>query len=555
MILRFFKFFLRATFYKKFINNRKKYLGKRDFLGAVNEFLKRYSKINKNSKKVLMWELGGFNLVLRKDAIISIALKTRGVDSIAVICDGTPKACMQRDIQKGKNIDEWGYICKKCQKANINEALKYGLKYSLLSEYFTENELVEIEQISKIIDLNNIRSYKYLGVSVGELAFSSFLRFGQGHQVDYLKTLDEYEAIYRQYFFAALLNTLCAKNAIEKIKPLSVFESHGVYTDYAPAVFMAKLKNINTLCWSSGYDKYLHYYDRPKTVSKLIFRGISDEKWEARKSKPLTSIQNKLLDDMIYNRYFSNSSDDINFLSKPKGKEILKKDLKIENNNKIICLFPHINWDVGSDFTSMIFEDSDEWIIESIKKMIEIKDVNWLVRIHPAEKMHNTPSNVGDMVKRVFPVLPEHVKILYEGQSINTYDLIELIDIGITISGTIGNELPLFGKPVITAGEAQYSGKGFSIMANNRDEYFKILKTINNIKPLNDEQIQNARKSAYSYFFERQIPFEVQIKNNEEHWADLDLNSIEELLPGKNKGIDKICEGIIFDKDVILEKY
>ena len=70
---------------------------------------------------------------------------------------------------------------------------------------------------------------------------------------------------------------------------------------------------------------------------------------------------------------------------------------------------------------------------------------------------------------------------------------------------------------------------------------------------MTETQIETARKYAFSYFIQRQIPINVT-KKSEGHFGNLDLNKTDELLPGNDIIIDAICESIIQGKDVILNE-
>ena len=113
----------------------------------------------------------------------------------------------------------------------------------------------------------------------------------------------------------------------------------------------------------------------------------------------------------------------------------------------------------------------------------------------------------------------------------------------------MGAELPCFGKPIIAAGEAHFSGKGFSYDAQTPYDYFMLLK---NIPPaLNKKRIELAKRYAYLYFIQRQVPFTFTNKN-EGHWGNIDYNKLDELLPGRNPIVDKVCNCLAHGEEVIL---
>lgn len=518
---------------------------------GVSSFLKKYSKLSQKSPIVIVWELGGFEAILRRDAIISMALNVRGYKTHFILCDGHSKACVQREMHK-ENVCEWEKSCLNCLNSMQRSAEKYNIEYSFASEYLDEKIFSQLRAFSKTIKLEDIKNYKYMDIDIAQGTLSSFIRYKKGYPTDLIQKDDE--CVYREYFQTSLVNTYLANFLIKKYKPVAFFTSHGMYSDYQPAVFMGVKNSINVMAWSSSFFDMHHYYYPPKSCKNLMPRRISDQGWEGIKSQNLTQIQEQRLNKFFIDRYINaKTSDTLNFFDKLEGVVDLKKKIGITNNNPIVCLFTHLNWDACIDFPALIFEDSYQWVIESVQKMIEIEDVNWLIKIHPVEMRIGNYYGVVDEIKRKIGDIPSHVKILTPDLKINSYGLYNVIDVGITIMGTVGVELPSFSKPVITAGRFHFAQKGFTIDPESKGEYFKLLENIKSIRPLSDDQVRMARRYAYSYFIERQIPLTV-INTAQGHWGDLDLNKLDRLLPGNDPIIDKICEGIIYGKDVALDE-
>ncbi len=545
---KFYKILQKQGFIKTIFHKLKK---SDDFRKKLQWFMKKNTKVKINSHTILIWDMGGFSGILKKNAIFSSALNLREYKTHFIICDGISEACIQRGLEKKEKPEEWKKSCKSCLSRMKQVAKKYGINYSLAGKFIQNKEKAKFKKIANTINIKEIIKYRYLGVRVGKLAWSSTNRYLKGYLIDLKNFNRKDKEIYRKYFYSALVNTYIANRAIHKFKPIGVLTSHGVYVDYSPPLSLAYLKGLSAISWSSGYADFLHFFTIPKSIHNFQLRGITNPEWQKRLKSPLTKKEDKRLDNFIYKRYFKAKARDIEFSSKPERASFLRRRLEINNENPIICLFAHVNWDACFNLSTMIFDTPNQWVIKSIKKMFEIKDVNWLIRCHPSEKRDGSLFTTDDFIKKEFPSIPKHIKIIWFDSGINTYSIYQIIDVGITIFGTVGVELSLLGKPVITAGNAHYSNKGFTIEARSKKQYFSILENIKKIKPLEEKQIKLARQYAYSYFIQRQIPLNV-INKKQGHWGDLDLKKLNQLLPGNDLVLDKICQSIIDGDDVIL---
>ncbi len=535
------------------IKRVKEYLRRRNtFKYRLYKFLAKNSKVTEDSPVVIVWELGGHGDIMKKNSIISAALNMRGYRTHFIVCNGTPEACIQRGLEQNEKIEDWSLRCVKCFRIMRYIAGEYSIDYSVTEDYISPEKKEEFKELSESKEIKDIFDHNYLGVAVGMLAMSSLIRYMKGYIIERKDVKKENEILLRKYFYAALVNTYVANEVINKFKPVSIFSSHGVYVDYGPAILLAYLKGIKALCWSSGFKDFLHYFHIPKKPNKLELRGITEGEWKKRLETPLSDKENKILDSYIHHRFNKGNKRDFLNLTLPLPPDELRKKLGFDNDKKIVCLFCHVSWDLTFDLSTMIFDNANQWLAESLREIFEIKDVNWVVRVHPGEEASGSLYPTDNYLKENFKDIPGHVKILWSDSDINSLGLYNLLDVGITLFGTMGAELPILGKPVISGGEAHFSNKGFTVDAKSREEYFELLRNIIAIKPLTDEQKNIARQYGYSYFIQRQIPINV-INREEGHFGNMDLKKLKNLLPGNDRILDAICDSILTGKDVILD--
>ena len=150
-----------------------------------------------------------------------------------------------------------------------------------------------------------------------------------------------------------------------------------------------------------------------------------------------------------------------------------------------------------------------EWISRTVQYFAGRPDVQFVIRIHPGEVLTHGLSMV-DVVKQVLPKLPEHIRLIGPKDKVNTYDLIEVADVGLVYTTTVGMEMAMFGVPVIVSGRTHYRGRGFTYDPDSWVAYFKQLGQILS-KPsafkLSRPQVESAWEYAYRFFFEYPHPF------------------------------------------------
>jgi hypothetical protein len=171
-----------------------------------------------------------------------------------------------------------------------------------------------------------------------------------------------------------------------------------------------------------------------------------------------------------------------------------------------------------------------EWLTRTVQFFAGRSDVQFVIRVHPGETIVPKARSMAQVAREALPNLPEHIHIIGAADKINTYDLIEIADLGLAYTTTVGLETAMNGRPVILCGQTHYRGRGFTIDPNSWDEYFAALENVLNDLPahrLTGEQIAKAWNYAYRYFFEYPRPFPWRLMN---FWDDLAVWPLEKAL-------------------------
>jgi hypothetical protein len=170
-----------------------------------------------------------------------------------------------------------------------------------------------------------------------------------------------------------------------------------------------------------------------------------------------------------------------------------------------------------------------EWVARSVQYFAGLPEVQLVIRVHPGEVLTHGLSMV-DVVHEVLPRLPEHIHLIGPKDKINTYDLVDVADLGLVYTTTVGMEMAMMGVPVIVAGQTHYRGRGFTHDPDSWVAYYKqIGQVLHNPQAhrLPPALVERAWRYAYSFYFEFPRPFPWHLVRM---WEDVEKRPVSEVL-------------------------
>ena len=160
------------------------------------------------------------------------------------------------------------------------------------------------------------------------------------------------------------------------------------------------------------------------------------------------------------------------------------KEFNLNKNLKTILILPNVFVDNLLTHDWGIFSTPIEWYLKTIECANKIKNVNWIIKPHPSEKIYNTNITARNLF---FEDGKKQNKIRFINENYNIDNLSQYISTVISFGGSAGYEYTRLGIPVITAGDTRYSNFKLTKSPKNVREYEKILNNLNKQKKVNRE--------------------------------------------------------------------
>jgi hypothetical protein len=242
-----------------------------------------------------------------------------------------------------------------------------------------------------------------------------------------------------------------------------------------------------------------------------VMRQDTDALWRARQNTALKDDQLERLRSMLMARQHGAMWE--NFARQwqgtpSQGGESARKALGLDER-PVVLLATNVLGDSLTLGRHLFSKTMAEWISRTVQYFAGRPDVQLIIRVHPGEVLtHGT--SMMKVVHEVFPKLPEHIRLIGPTEKVNTYDLIEVADVGLVYTTTVGLEMAMNGVPVVVAAQTHYRNRGFTLDPETWVTYYKTLGQILQNPTehrLNRQQVEKAWMYAYRWFFEFPLPF------------------------------------------------
>jgi hypothetical protein len=326
-------------------------------------------------------------------------------------------------------------------------------------------------------------------------------------------------------------NTFAALAAIEWMqthKPDVVLIPNGLILEMGIVFRVARYLNIPAMTFEFNDQREQIWLAQ----NTSIMRQDTDYLVRERCSLPMTDAMYERLADLENARrgarVWGKSKRLWQYVS-AQGSEQTRKELGLDDR-PVVLLAANVLGDSLTLGRNLFAQSMSEWITKTVQYFAKRTDVQLVVRIHPGEKIVPQAKSMGTVVREALPEIPNHIHLIGALDNVNTYDLIEIADLGLAYTTTVGVETAMNGIPVISCGDTHYRGRGFTIDPNSWDEYFSTLeKVLANLPAhrLTEEQTARAWNYAYRFFFEYPRPFPWRLMN---FWDDLEVWPVEKVL-------------------------
>lgn len=342
---------------------------------------------------------------------------------------------------------------------------------------------------------NEFANLSFKNMKIGDILYDDIIKETPVGE----HTVNKISKKHKEFFRKMFIYIYASEFIYKKYKPKYYVTTHTQYISYGlPARYFAHHGTLviettdDMLFIYDDFSKYPRFHSEINRVIKKNFDKIyNDDKIVDAAKLELNKRFTGKLEQIDVQMAYANKQ---NY-----SKEMLKDKLGIKNDNPIVFVFAHIFADTPQGASEkMLFADYYIWLIETIKYIRHIRNINWVIKSHPSSKAYGEEGDVAGLVRK-YCKFSDTVFVCPEDFS--TAGVLDCAKAIVTVQGTVGLEYSCVGIPIVLAGKPFYADFGFTNEPNTKKEYFNQLKNIQNIKPLTEENMRSAI-TVYKAFYE-----------------------------------------------------
>lgn len=326
-----------------------------------------------------------------------------------------------------------------------------------------------------------------------------------------------------------------ADRLLERIRPDVVVMVNGLFFEERIVRELALARGIRVVTYEVGAQRGTLFFSDGAPAPEYDISAL----WEANQTVELDEESERRVDALLQSRR-DGAALSRRWYRSP-ARPVFRRP-----GRPLLALFTNVSWDTAVTGKARSFTSMFDWIEETIRIAAENPEIDLVIRVHPAESRWRgleTTERASDFVLSAFPELPANVQVIAPEESVDSYTLMDAADAVLVFASTIGLEAAAAGKPVVVAGMTHYRDRGFTTDVESRDHY-RALLTRRDWLGEDSGRARLARKYAYLMLDRALIPFGLVVEDEPSEPVFM-FDSVNELAPGRDKSLDRICDGIL----------
>jgi hypothetical protein len=326
-----------------------------------------------------------------------------------------------------------------------------------------------------------------------------------------------------------------ALSLLQRDRPDVVLTPNGSIFEMGAFYQAARFLDIPVVTYEFGEQRQRIWLAR----NGEVMRQETDALWAQRGEQPLTDEQLEQVRHLFASRQRASLWENFSrrWQGQPsQGGAQARQALGLDAR-PVVLLAANVIGDSLTLGRQVFTESMTGWLQRTVQGFAARPDVQLVVRVHPGERYTQGPS-VAEVIwpDKSLP-LPENIHIVAAGDPVNTYDLVEIADLGLVYTTTVGMEMAMSGVPAIVIGQTHYRGKGFTLDPDSWEAFDALLdKALADPAAyrLTGEQVQRAWNYAYRFYFEYPCPFPWHLLH---FWNELEAWPVKRVLSAEGQAL------------------
>jgi len=474
-------------------------------------------------------------------------LRVRGADVAYVLCDGLYSDC---DMHWKATAPRTPQSCINCQARSTAIASQMGMDFRWLGRYITPEQQRQAHAWAASVPRDELPTCTYGDYEIGAWVRSSV----HSHLRIFTLDLDnaEVERTYRSYAASGLIAAIALSALYDDVAPEILLILSGRFSSTNVAIQIAQQRGIRVVAHERGIIRENIILNHGPTRDISVFHKV----WEDWGEVPLDEAEMQQILAFLEDRRKAKWQSWHAFSPPAAEESELLAKLNLTGDRPLFAAFLSSDDESADNVErNKPFGIQDAWIEATVAWAAQHPEIDLVLRAHPNIRGRFLGENrrqvelLRDLNKR----LPVNARLIMPEDEVSSYTLMDAATVGLVFRSTAGLEMATLGKPVVVAAGGYYTGLPFVQTVSSTEDYPRMLDHLlaTPVKQRSPEIQVAALRFAHGAFIKRNIPFPL-IRMNDPHTGSLAFQTLDELLPGRDAGLDRACRIILQGEPIVL---